>query len=437
MMLSWVSHQKKVNILNASGDRQEAISEHIKQLRPFLAFVWSRFLDGRCWRMAAGLSYTSLLAIVPLSAIAFSMLAAFPVFEGVKEQFQSALFENLLPQSAEAMQDYFNTFISNTSGLSAVGIIALAATAVLLLGTIEADMNTIFCVKKARALAPRLLVFWAMLTLGPLLLGASFSLSTYFFAATKWLGMDIFTGPLGLLTKSVPTLIIIVLLGLFYMAIPNRPVSFRAASIGGLTAGLMFTGLRLVFGWYVVTFPTYQNIYGALSVVPIFLVWMYLSWTVVLLGAVLTSSLSDWQRTGGKSMGTILHGGSRLIIGLRILALLLDASSNGGKVSRAKLLSEIGCGEEAAEQVLSFLSGAGFVQHVDTGGWIVGRDLSKTTLHDLYQALQLGLREEDINLIREGEGDAWQSNLTNQLFSLRKAQQAATCVVLSELLEKK
>ena len=133
--------------------------------------------------MAAGLSYTSLLAIVPLTAIAFSMLAAFPVFSGVRDVLQDAVFSNLLPQTADATKDYFNQFIQNTTTLSAVGIVALAATAVLLLGTIEADMNAIFRVVRPRALVPRLLVFWALLTLGPLLLGASFSLSTYFFCS--------------------------------------------------------------------------------------------------------------------------------------------------------------------------------------------------------------------------------------------------------------
>lgn len=384
--------------------------------------------------MAAGLSYTSLLAIVPLSAIAFSMLAAFPVFEGVKEQFQSALFENLLPQSANAMQEYFNTFVTNTSELSAVGIIALAATAVLLLGTIEADLNTIFRVEKARALAPRFLVFWAMLTLGPLLLGASFSLSTYFFAATKWLGVDIFIGPIGLLTRSIPTVIIIVLLGLFYLAIPNRPVGVRAACIGGVTAGLMFAGLRQVFGWYVATFPTFQNIYGALSIVPIFLVWMYLSWTVVLFGAVLTSSLSDWRSSGGNPVGRIVHAGPRLIVGLQILALLLTASIQGGKVRRSTILREIGCGENAAEQVLGNLRTAGFAQRVESGGWVLGRDLSKTTLFDLYQALQLGLRDQDLELINADGAETWQNNLSGQLLKLRQAQEAATDIVLADLL---
>lgn len=413
----------------------DVLSKRISSLKLFMAYVWKRFTDDRCWRMAAGLSYTSLLAIVPLSAIAFSMLAAFPVFEGVKERFQSALFQNLLPQSADAMQEYFNTFISNTAGLSAVGIIALAGTAILLLGTIEADLNAIFRVKKARAMAPRLLVFWAMLTLGPLLLGASFSLSTYFFAATEWLGVDLFSGPIGVLTKSVPTAIIIILLGLFYLAIPNRPVGVRAACMGGVSAGLMFAGLRQVFGWYVATFPTYQNIYGALSVVPIFLVWMYLSWTVVLLGAVLTSSLAEWQSAGGKPVSQSLNAGPRLIVGLKILALLSAASSQGNNVTRQRMLGELGCGEAAAEQILGLLRSGGFAQRTDAGAWVLSRDLTKSSLHDLYQTLQLGLRDEDIDLVKTDLHETWKGPLGQQLEELKKAQLTATGMPISELLD--
>ncbi len=419
----------------ATKGRAESIA-HLSYLRPFLVYVWKRFVRDRGWRMAAGLSYTSLLAVVPLSAIAFSMLAAFPVFEGVKEQFQDVLFQNFLPSSAEAMQDYFNTFISNTSGLSAVGIIALAATSVLLLGTIEADLNAIFRVEKPRALVPRLLVFWAMITLGPLLLGASFSLSTYFFAATKWLGVDIFTGPLGLLTQSVPTVIIIVLLSIFYLAIPNRPVALRAACIGGLSAGVLFAGLRHGFGWYVATFPTYQNIYGALSVVPIFLVWMYLSWTVVLLGGVLTASLSDWASAGGKPVGATLHAGPRLIIGLRILDILHEASAVDGTVARNELLGRLGAGEQASDRVLSFLKEAHFVERTEDGGWILSRDLAKATLYDLYQALQLGLRDEDIEQAHESGEETWQGRLASQLDNLKDSQKSALNPAIMEMLEK-
>jgi len=221
----------------------------------FAGFAWDRFVEDRCWRMAAGLSYTSLLAVVPLTAIAFSMLAAFPVFEGVREKFQDAVFANFLPQSAEAMRSYFDQFVQNTTTLSAVGIIALAATAVLLLGTIEADLNTIFRVKRPRPLIPRLLVFWAMITLGPLLVGASFSLATYLFVASEWLGLEVLGGPLGWAGRFVPALLIIAGLTTFFLVVPNRHVPPRAALNGGIVAGVLFALLRKVFGWYVSTFP--------------------------------------------------------------------------------------------------------------------------------------------------------------------------------------
>ena len=173
------------NILQDEEEKenQAGLEVILQETGVFFSYVGGRFSSDRCLRMAAGLSYTSLLAIVPLTAIAFSMLAAFPVFSGVRDVLQDAVFSNLLPQTADATKDYFNQFIQNTTTLSAVGIVALAATAVLLLGTIEADMNAIFRVVRPRALVPRLLVFWALLTLGPLLLGASFSLSTYFFCS--------------------------------------------------------------------------------------------------------------------------------------------------------------------------------------------------------------------------------------------------------------
>ncbi|MDD9879079.1 MAG: YihY family inner membrane protein [Magnetovibrio sp.] len=398
---------------------------------PFARYIVNRFAEDRGWRMAAGLSYTSLLAIVPLTAIAFSMLAAFPVFENVRGQFQDAVFANLLPQSANAMRDYFDQFIGNTTSLSAVGIVALALTAVLLLGTIEADLNSIFRVDRPRPLASRLLVFWAMITLGPLLLGASFSLSTYFFAATEWMGVDILKGLLGALTQFVPTLIIIVLLVLFYFTIPNRPVQVLSACAGGITAGLLFAALRKVFGWYVATFPTYQSIYGALSVIPIFLIWMYLSWTVVLMGAVMTASVSEWRRSGGRPLIGELRAGPRLLLALRVLAMLNDASQVGERVTRRRFLSDLGSGEEAVDRILLMLRDGHFVERAERNGWVLSRDIDTATLYDLYKALGLALRDDDVEIAGV---TGWEAELRHRLKELQKAQQGATNVSLKSVL---
>jgi len=411
------------------GVDSERLNEPLRRLGNFSRYVWARFGSERCLRMAASLSYTSLLAIVPLTAIAFAMLAAFPVFDGVREQFQAVLFANLLPDSAAAMREYFDQFVRNTARLTAVGIVGLALTAVLLLGTIESSLNAIFRVARPRAMVPRLLAFWALITLGPLLLGASFSLSTLIFAATEWMGLDILSGPMGRLAKVMPTAIIIVLLIFFYTVIPNRPVRLGAAAIGGVIAGLLFSVLRGVFGYYVASFPTYQTIYGAVSAVPIFLVWMYLSWTVVLLGAVLTAAAGEWRLAGGRPTGDTLAAGERLAAAVAVLAELGAAARKGGTVSRSRLLRRSRIGDAALDRLLQELRRAAFVEHAAAGGWLLARDLTRASLLDLMDVLALGIGAE----LSRGADPA--TRLGAALADARGRSQQALAVPLSALVD--
>ena len=408
-------------------------SDYQEQGRTLLAFsryVLKRFSKDRCLRLAASLSYTSLLAIVPLTAIAFSMLAAFPVFENMRGEFQSMVFANLLPQSAQAMEEYFNQFLRNTSTLSAVGIVGLALTAVLLLGTVESSMNRIFRVKTPRALVPRLLVFWAMITLGPLLLGASFSLSAYIFTATKSMGLELEGDNFGMLTRFVPTFIIMILLAAFYLVIPNRPVSRTGAIAGAVVAGVMFALLRKLFGFYVSNFPTYQTIYGAVSVVPIFLIWMYLSWAVVLVGAAIAASVGEWKSAGGEPTTNQLRSGPKLVIALQILDRLYVVLGKGGGISRFDLLQETGSNETLLAEILERLQLAKFIDRSTSGKWILCRDLDQASLYDLYLALGFGLRDEDIVI----QGDGWRDRLRERLIDLKQSQETATSVSLKVLL---
>jgi len=414
--------------------RDEYAGAHVilREVGAFISYVGVRFNTDRCLRMAAGLSYTSLLAIVPLTAIAFSMLAAFPVFEGVRENLQEAMFSNLLPQTAEATRDYFNQFVRNTTTLSAVGIVALALTAILLLGTIEADMNTIFRVIRARAMIPRLLVFWALLTLGPLLLGASFSLSTYIFAATQWVGIDTAGGVGGFFITLLPTTMIIVMLTTFYVIIPNRNISLPAGLIGGVTAGILFTLLRKVFGWYIITFPTYQNIYGALSVVPIFLIWMYVSWLIVLMGAVLTASTNEWQSAGGKPMASNVSSGARLVAAMQILGVLYDAGKEGtGAVRRNAILRSTGGGGEAIDSILYQLRNARFVERTSANRWILARNPEATKVAEVYNVLRLGFGEVHV----PSDGSDWQSRFTKLIEGLKSKNQEALSISLKDVFE--
>ncbi len=270
----------------------------LKQGRAILTYVWKRFVDDRCLGIAATLSYTSLLALVPLAAIAFAVLAVFPVFEGVHEEVHAFLFKNFMPDTGERLEDHFDGFVKNVGSLTTIGIAGLVVTAIILLATIGSTLNTIFRVARPRRLLARLLVYSAVLSLGPLVLGASVALATNIPVLTKWAGIDAFTGLYGRLSWLVPALIVVVAFTLLYAVVPNRTVAWRNAIAGGVAAAILFSILRWAFGLYVIYFPVYRTIYGALSAVPIFLVWMYLSWAVILFGAVVTASLSEWRGAG-------------------------------------------------------------------------------------------------------------------------------------------
>ena len=234
--------------------------------------VMRRFGEDQCMRIAASLSYTSLLSLVPLMAISFAIFAAFPAFDGVQQQLQAYVFENFVPAAGDAVSEYLKTFTEKTGGMTTIGIVGLGVTAIMLLATIEDALNRIFRVREKRPFVSRLLMFWALLTLGPLLMGASLSLSTYFYALTNWVDVDgLGVGSVSSFASVIlPNLMVMAALTFFYIFVPNRTISWRNGIIGGVTAGFLFGVLKKLFGLYVSHFPSYQAIYGVLATIPIF-----------------------------------------------------------------------------------------------------------------------------------------------------------------------
>jgi len=263
-------------------------------LIPFARTAFKRFSDESCLETAASLSYASLLATVPLAAIVFAVLAVVPAFAGVRETLEVFLFENMLPDTGQKVAGYFNMFVENARGMTHFGIAGLVVVAVMLFNRVFQAFNGIFNVERPRTVWMRLGIFLIVLVMGPLVAGASFTIATYILALTKGAGVDVeaFTG-IARLARVVPALIMIVGLSVAYKVIPNCRVGWRDAFIGGVTAGLLFSGLRWGFGLYLIYFPTYRAIYGALSAVPVFLLWMYLSWAVILLGAAITAAAPE------------------------------------------------------------------------------------------------------------------------------------------------
>ena len=250
----------------------------------FLLYVAKRIVLDQCTVRAAGLTYTSLLALVPLLAISFAIFSAFPAFDDLQIKVQPYIFENFVPQVGETVSQHLDGFTKQTGKLTAVGIVFLVGTSIMLLLAISNAFDAIWRAARNRTLVGRLLVYWAVLTLAPLLLGASVSLSGYLFTVAQASGVERFTGPLSGFARFLPLLFQFGGFAILYLIMPNTSVKIRDALVGGFTAALLFEILKKSFGYYVTAFPTYETIYGALATFPIFLIWMYISWLIVLLG---------------------------------------------------------------------------------------------------------------------------------------------------------
>ena len=357
----------------------------------FLKFVLDRFLVDQCPQRAAALTYTTLLALVPLLAISFAVFSAFPAFAGVREQLQDFIFANFVPQVGDVVLTHLEDFARKTGSLTAVGVIFLVVTSVMLLTAISGAFDAVWRVRARRPLVARLLVYWAVLTLTPLLLGASLSLSGYLFAIARDTGVEQYTGPLTRLAGLVPPLLQIAVFSLLFLLVPFFPVRRRDALLGGITAGLLLELLKKGFGLYITNFPTYQTIYGALATFPIFLLWMYVVWTVVLYGAEITASLPEWKaglrnaRAGPRSPTQVLTAA------VAVLAALLAASRKGERLGRRRLMRVVRHDPESMFTVTELLSQRNYISKAQDGAYMMARDLDSVTLADLYGDLGLAI----------------------------------------------
>lgn len=245
-------------------------------------------------RVASSLSYTTLIAVVPLLAIALAIFAAFPVFEDVRTQVQDMLIQYFVPDIENDIQNYIVGFVAAATKLTSLGVIGIAVTAILLLLTIENSFNFIFKVKKHRRLSTKITMYWTIITLCPLLLGIAFSIKGYlltlrYFHPEHLIGYNFF------MTVIAPNLISFSVLLFSYIVVPNKKVRFTSALYGTCVAFLLMIGLRFGFGYFLALNVTYKTLYGAMATIPILLIWMYSWWTVVLFGAVFTASLEDFR----------------------------------------------------------------------------------------------------------------------------------------------
>ncbi len=354
----------------------------LSRTRVLAELVAERVGEERLLDTAASLTFTTLLALVPLVTIALTVFSAFPVFASFTAHIKDFLLANLVPEAASRLITvYGRQFVDNAARLTAFGIIGLGITAVLVMHTILDSFNRIWRVRRPRSLAVRIALYWAVLTVGPILIGGSLSVTSWLLALSEDL-TSIAPGINGMLLKSVPFLLTMLALAFVYNVVPNRSVATRDALIGGVLAAFVFEAVKVGFSQYLALFPTYTLVYGTFAGVPAFLLWIYLSWLIVLLGAVVVAVLPDWRAGAHAGQQRIGHQFYRVLAMLRELAL---AHRSGDVLATVRLQKTAGLGAADTEALLVELSGYGWVCEANRGGWVLGRDASAITLADVFE----------------------------------------------------
>jgi len=284
---------------------------------------FSRALLEQCRRdkiliRASGLAFSTLLAFVPLGAVLFALFSAFSAFDGMKEKVQQLLFSQLLPTRQDEIITYFNQFTENTKTLGMVGFIFLIFTAIMLLDNIESNFNEIWHARSRRSLISKITAYTSVLIFGTFFIGASISFS----ARIKTL---IITGTRiepGLLSKInawfFPLVLTLTAFLLMYQIIPYTRVRFRSALFGALTAGIFWEACKHLFAGFMGQSVRYSAIYGSLALVPIFLLWVFITWVIVLLGLELSYTHQYRVALAGNRLLNENNHADRLSLALRI-----------------------------------------------------------------------------------------------------------------------
>jgi len=335
------------------------------QVRDLLRFALRRLKEERLPQVAGSLTFTTVLGVVPLLTIALALFTAFPLFSAFRSSLELYFSDHLMPKMiANTVLEYLNQFASKSMRLSAVGAIALVFTAVAMMSMIDRVFNRIWRVSTPRPLVQRILMYWALLTLGPLLIGMSLSATSYLFSTTGSAVMKLrFIGTMffGLLSLGLTT----GAFTLLYATVPNRSIHWKDAAAGGLLAGLLFEAAKRLFALYITQFPTYTMVYGSIAAIPIFLVWIYMFWMITLIGALFAAAVPIVKYERWWHVPT---PGSAFVDAVAILRVLCEARTKraSAAVDANRIRKRTRLGFDESEMLLENMLGAGWVARIKT-----------------------------------------------------------------------
>ncbi|EGA70837.1 hypothetical protein VISI1226_16398 [Vibrio sinaloensis DSM 21326] len=281
-----------------------------KQSLIFGRYLLTRMGHDRVNVNAGYLAYITLLSIVPMLTVLLSVLSSFSIFADAGDAIQDFVITHFVPAAGDAVKGALLEFVSNTGKMSAVGGAFLFVAALMLISNIDKNLNYIWRVKNKRRAVFSFSMYWMVLTLGPILVGASIAATSYV-TSLRILESDAISGVYNLLLRWLPFLLSFFAFVGLYLLVPNKKVYLSHAVVGAIVAAILFEASKKGFAAYITQFPSYQLIYGALAAIPILFVWVYLCWLIVLVGAEVTAALGEREHWSGcKEM---VHSSEKLI----------------------------------------------------------------------------------------------------------------------------
>lgn len=382
-----------------------------------------QFFDNQGILNASALTYTTLFAVVPLVTVSYSMLAIIPAFQGAGEVIQQWVLENFVPATGEVVYEYLNDFTSQARRLTAVGVIFLIITSIMMMKNIEDALNRIWRVDEPRKGVSSFLLYWAVLSLGPLLVGLGFVITSYITALPVYTSATDFVGP-NRVISFLPILFSMIAFTLLYTAVPNCSVPIRFALAGGFFAAIMFEFAKRGFAFFVTQFPSYELIYGAFAAFPMFLAWIFISWIIILMGAELSRALTIYQsshkRVSRPHLWVILH----------LIRQLWLKQQEGKAMTATELLQQTPClNQEHWDQYVKLLMHSDVIRRTADGAYLLSRDLHHFSVKELAALLPWPIPEatdiEDVH--------PWEVSLNQRLSGLDDARMEFLQVDLAQL----
>jgi membrane protein len=374
--------------------------------RSTAATLRERFREDRLGLTASSLTFTTTMALVPSFTLALAIFTAFPMFGKLQSALQAWLAQSLIPEAiARQVLGYLTQFSGKANRLGAFGLGFLVLTALALVLTIDRTLNSIWRVRRQRPLGQRVLIYWAAMTLGPLILGASLSFSSYVVSASRGL-VAAMPGVLQVLLDVIEFLLLAGGLAALYRYVPNTPVRRSHAWAGGVFAAVGIDLARRLLAWYIAKVPAYSLVYGTFATVPILLVWIYVAWVIVLLGAVVAAYLPTLLAGTRRRSG---HGW-QFQVALEVLRELNQARASARRgLSAPQLAEQLELESLQLEPVLETLVALDWIGRVnevddqEDTRYILLADVQSTALEPLMRHLLLPHSEASAKLWKSGQ----------------------------------